>query len=243
MDSICQHHSDSDRILSASICSKTRCRGSTSQMCLLKILTTITTVPPPVSAANPLFPGTQTKESSSGSGFDTNVGFCVSPEPKEPIGAGASSLSLTNANAGEGGFVSLEMNLDSGGGDRVETNEEHGNGVVLENPHSTDIEKTGESLSLLIEAAELVLGEFKTEDDNVLRCYELKKDESTAEIERDGRNLRRRSSGSTTPELSGKFEGTTSSPVVRSKRGRAQILPCKYRDSVLEPLTRWSKRR
>ncbi|KAL6510992.1 hypothetical protein OROGR_022116 [Orobanche gracilis] len=172
MDSLCQHRSDSDRILSASICSKTLWRGSTSQMYLRKILTTITTVPPPVSAASPLFPGTQTKESSSGSGFDTNVGFCVSPEPKEPIGARASSLSLTSANAGEGDFVSREINLDSVGGDRVETNEEHGNVVVVENPHSTDVEKTGESLSLLIEAAELVLGEFKTENDNVLRCSE-----------------------------------------------------------------------
>ncbi|KAI3450673.1 hypothetical protein Pfo_007338, partial [Paulownia fortunei] len=261
MASLRQHQSNYDRVIFGSMCSETRRRRSTSQMCLHKILSIITTVPPPLATASPPFSGSETKESSAendttdenkGSGFDLNVGFCISPGTKESFEAVASGLSSSSTTAVEGGGGSaardggcLKVNLENGC-DRVE-NEEHGNGVH-ENPH-IKIEETEKSLTLLIEAAKLIFGEFKDNDksepgnQNASRGSELKKDEVAADIEPNERKLTRRSSCWTTAEMGGEFEETPSSPVVRSKRGRTQVLPCKYRDSVLEPLTRLSKRR
>ncbi|KAH6793604.1 hypothetical protein C2S52_004081 [Perilla frutescens var. hirtella] len=150
----------------------TRRRGSTSQMCLHRILTTITTVPPP-SAVNKC------------SAFDLN-----SPEPKES--------SSSTSSGGGGSDVDHEA-----AGDRARRN-----------------------LSLLIEAAKLIFGEFVDGDESELKernGFELKNDDDVA------------------AEIGGGFQESPPSPALRSKRERTRVLPCRYRDSVLEPLTRFSR--
>ncbi|KAL0460092.1 UNVERIFIED_CONTAM: hypothetical protein Slati_0636400 [Sesamum latifolium] len=251
------------RLSFGSMFSENRARGSTSQMCLLKILSIITTVPPPLVAASPPCSGSETKESSAenetstenkGSGFDLNVGFSISPELKESesLEADASGLSSSSTTAVDGGGSAardggcLEVNPGNGC-DRVE----HGNGGVSENS-GVKIEAEEKSLTLLIEAAKLIFGEFKDNDKpesekqdvSPSSDSELKKDEAAADIEAaNERKLRRRSSCWTEAGMGGEFEESPSSPVVRSKRGRTQILPTKYKDSVLEPLTRLSRTR
>lgn len=160
-----------------------RC-GSTSQMCLHRILTTITTVPPPAQPSQndkPL-PHSGTGRLSECSGFDLN-----SPEPKEP-------LSSTSSAAG-----GSDVDHDDGGG------------------------RARRNLSLLIEAAQLIFGEFGDGDESERNGFELKSD---ADIE---------------PKTGGEFEESPPLPGGRSKRGRTRVLPCRYRDSVLEPLTRFSR--
>lgn len=86
-------------------------------------------------------------------------------------------------------------------------------------------DRTERSLTLLIEAAKLILGEFVGGDESEAkeRCgFELKREDVAAEI-------------------GGAFEEAPPSPVVRSKRGRTRVLPCRYRDSAVEPLTRFSR--
>ncbi|KAL0304733.1 UNVERIFIED_CONTAM: hypothetical protein Scaly_3012100 [Sesamum calycinum] len=214
--------------------SENRRRGSTSQMCLHKILCIITTVPPPLVAASPPCSGSETKESSAenetsgenkGSGFDLNVGFSISPELKESesLEADASGLSSSSTTAVDGG------------------------GSESRDGGCFEIEAEEKSLTLLIEAAKLIFGEFKDNDEPESQKRsdsELKKDEAAADIEAaNERKLRRRSSCWTEAGMGGEFEESRSSPVVRSKRGRTQILPTKYKDSVLEPLTRLSRTR
>ncbi|KAK4440643.1 hypothetical protein Salat_0399200 [Sesamum alatum] len=258
-----QRRPNHDRLSFGSMFSENRRRGSTSQMCLHKILSIITTVPPPLVAASPPCSGSETKESSAenetsgenkGSGFDLNVGFSIAPELKEleSLEADASGLSSSSTTALDGGGSAagdggcFEVNPGNGC-DRVE----HGDGVS-ENSR-VKIEGEEKSLTLLIEAAKLIFGEFKDKDkpesekQNVSPSSdsELKKDETAEDIieAANERKLRRRSSCWTEAGMGGEFEESPSSPVVRSKRGRTQILPTKYKDSVLEPLTRLSRPR
>lgn len=93
--------------------------------------------------------------------------------------------------------------------------------VNRENYRNEEAEK---SLTLLIEAAKLVFGQV--EEDNT-------KKEEVAAAEPGERRLRRRSAWLE--------EVAPSSTVVRTKRGRTQVLPHKYRDSVLEPSTRFPR--
>ncbi|KAA8544197.1 hypothetical protein F0562_022167 [Nyssa sinensis] len=105
-------------------------------------------------------------------------------------------------------------------------------------------------LGLLIEAAKLIdSGEFEPvkvkQSRNHLLSNELGKDESqmmteseTATNESVTRGWKRKESLAV--NVYGDFEET--SPVVRSKRGRSQVLPYKYRDSVVEPLKQLSRR-
>ncbi|KAL0369567.1 UNVERIFIED_CONTAM: hypothetical protein Sangu_0274800 [Sesamum angustifolium] len=250
MASLRQRPPKYDRVSFGSMFSENRRRGSTSQMCLHKILCIITTVPPPLVAASPPCSGSETKESSAenetsgenkGSGFDLNIGFSISPELKESesLEADASGLSSSSTTAVDGG--GSEARDPGNGCDRVE----HGTGGS-ENSR-VKIEAEEKSLTLLIEAAKLIFGEFKDNDEPESQKRsdsELKKDEAAADIEAaNERKLRRRSSCWTEAGMGGEFEESRSSPVVRSNRGRTQILPTKYKDSVLEPLTRLSRTR
>ncbi|KAL2239354.1 UNVERIFIED_CONTAM: hypothetical protein Sindi_0576600 [Sesamum indicum] len=262
MASLHQRPHKYDRVSFGSMFSENRRRGSTSQMCLHKILSIITTVPPPLVAASPPCSGSETKESSAdnetsgdnkGSGFDLNVGFSISPELKESesLEADASGLSSSSTTAVDGGVSDardggcFEVNPGTGC-DRME----HGTGVSENSRVKNEAEK--KSLTLLIEAAELIFGEFKDNDKpesekqtvSPSSDSEQKKDEAAADIgAANERKLRRRSSCWTEEGMGGELEESPSSPVVRSKRGRTQILPTKYKDSVLEPLTRLSRTR
>ncbi|KAE8729416.1 putative HhH-GPD base excision DNA repair family protein [Hibiscus syriacus] len=108
----------------------------------------------------------------------------------------------------------------------------------------TDVQKSGshgevktaalnDSLGLLIEAAEMIAyRDF---------CMNGKEKEvEEAEKSGGGRSMERDKDSSVKVKEEG-FEGIedTAAPVVRSKRGRSQVLPVRYRDSVLEP---WIKR-
>ncbi|KAL1557650.1 hypothetical protein AAHA92_08203 [Salvia divinorum] len=161
MDSLPPHPSNHDPLSSSA--STARRRGSTSQMCLHRILATITTVPPPPPAAE--------------TNGENDARICESsPEEKEPL----SSASSWNC----------DVDHEGGVGDR-------------------DVG----SLSLLIEAAKLIFGDFVDGD--------------KSELEE--------------AEIGGGFGEAVESPAVRAKRGRTRVLPCRYRDSVLEPLPRFSR--
>lgn len=116
----------------------------------------------------------------------------------------------------------------SDGGDLAEKN------VDSEKPR-VEIEEAERSLTLLIDAAQLIFGEFIDGDKSERNGFALKNDDVAAS----GGEAVRRSSCWTAAEIGGEFE--ESSPVARSKRGRTRVLPCRYRDSVLEPLTRFSR--
>lgn len=96
-----------------------------------------------------------------------------------------------------------------------------GGGKGSDVDHEDGGDRAERNLTLLIKAAKLIFGEFIGGDESEVKL-ELKRDEVAAEID-------------------GAFEETTPSPVVQSKRGRTRVLPCRYRDSVVEPLTRFSR--
>lgn len=165
-------------------------RGSTSQICLNKILSIINTVPPPVA--------TKSREKSPEDENKVVDGFCIS-----------------NGVLDEDGL---------GHGDRVS-----------ENSH-IEIEGTERSMILLIAAAKLIFGELMDADGD----KSVKKDEVAPEIEPIERK------NEVAPEIEPKLADLEEAPpsaVVRSKRGRTRVLPGKFRDSVLEPLTRFSRTR
>uniref|UniRef100_A0A5B7AAA4 Uncharacterized protein n=1 Tax=Davidia involucrata TaxID=16924 RepID=A0A5B7AAA4_DAVIN len=108
--------------------------------------------------------------------------------------------------------------------------------IKAEEEHERVEESRSEgSLGLLIEAAKLIFGDF--EDDEELGSEKPgQKDGLTGTEETESTTRRSKRNHCWTVDLYGDFENI--SPVVRSKRGRSQVLPYRYRDSVLEPLTR-----
>lgn len=100
-------------------------------------------------------------------------------------------------------------------------------------------------MGLLIEAATLIFGDFKdenpksqceTEKAKGFKSEKLKIDEEE-EVAATKKQLKRRNNEGTEEAI----EDKSSYPLVRSKRGRIQVLPNKYRDSILEPLTPLSR--
>ncbi|XWS52904.1 hypothetical protein CRYUN_Cryun11dG0112400 [Craigia yunnanensis] len=86
------------------------------------------------------------------------------------------------------------------------------------------------SLDLLIEAAEMI-----SDRDYCLN----EKDKEVEEVEKSGGSMKRNKDSLVNIVEEGFEEFEDISPVVRSKRGRSQVLPYRFRDSVLEP---WKKR-
>ena len=102
--------------------------------------------------------------------------------------------------------------------------------------------KSTDCLGLLVEAARLISGNFEEEeedDESPSHHHHHRGKKLSSELglglekskRKRKRNLRKNSSGGGTVE--DWMEDT--SPVVKSKRGRNQVLPTRYRDSVLEP--------
>ena len=103
--------------------------------------------------------------------------------------------------------------------------------------------KSTDCLGLLVEAARLISGNFEEEeeDDESPSHHHHRGKKLSSELglglekskrkRKRKRNSRKNSSGGGTVE--DWMEDT--SPVVKSKRGRNQVLPTRYRDSVLEP--------
>lgn len=104
--------------------------------------------------------------------------------------------------------------------------------------------KSTDCLGLLVEAARLISGNFEEEeeeeDDESPSHHRHRGKKLSSELglglekskrkRKRKRNSRKNSSGGTVEDW---MEDT--SPVVKSKRGRNQVLPTRYRDSVLEP--------
>nr|POE62562.1 hypothetical protein CFP56_42577 [Quercus suber] len=102
--------------------------------------------------------------------------------------------------------------------------------------------KSTDCLGLLVEAARLISGNFEEEeeDDESPSHHHRGKNKLSSELglglekskrkRKRKRNSRKNGSGVTVEDW---MEDT--SPVVKSKRGRNQVLPTRYRDSVLEP--------
>lgn len=135
------------------------------------------------------------------------------PETEKSNGAGDDAVCLSKCSS-RSELNSMEakesLSSSSGGG---------GEGLdVVDRDDGGD--RAERSLTLLIEAAKLILGEFVGGDES--EALELKREDVAAGI-------------------GGAFEEAPPPPVVRSKRGRTRVLPCRYRDSAVEPLTRFSR--
>ncbi|CAA2995020.1 Hypothetical predicted protein [Olea europaea subsp. europaea] len=220
-------------------------KGSKAQLCLLRILHIISTVrPPQITTAEPLLFSSETKESSvesnmskenNGSGFDLNGDVCILPEVEvssETLASGA-RLSPRSTTVGSGGLPPIS---GAGGGDQCDQQGEK--------TYENDFDEAEKKFDLLIEAAKLILGEFKDDktSESERQNFELKNNK-TGENELNEKALRRRSQPSTAAEIDGDIEDKGSPVLRRSKRGRNHVLPNRYRDSVLEPLTRLSRHR
>jgi hypothetical protein len=97
--------------------------------------------------------------------------------------------------------------------------------VKLEPCHEEKNESNKDSLALLIEAAEMFSGNLED------------KESDSEKLEETTSGSKKSCKCSWVVDL---YEDNTSSPVVRSKRGRTQVLPYRYRDSsvLLEPWKR-----
>ncbi|KAL3530428.1 hypothetical protein ACH5RR_009750 [Cinchona calisaya] len=94
----------------------------------------------------------------------------------------------------------------------------------------------GYNMGLLIEAAKMIFGESKEEEKLTKSSFGDFNDDSKRV------NKRRKRGDWRTVDLCGDMEVEVE-PAVRSNRERTRVLPCKYRDSVLEPLTRLPRNR
>ncbi|CAI9785891.1 unnamed protein product [Fraxinus pennsylvanica] len=258
----CKSPKNPNRISFNSMCCATR-RGSKAQLSFLKILHIISTVRPPqtTTAEPPLF-SSKTKESyvdskmseeNNGSEFDSSGDVCILPEMDESCESLAGGrLSPGTTAVGTGDLPSLS---GGGGGDQCQQQGEktHENGCVNTNGVSKSVpyemkgnndkycDKAENKLDLLIEAAKLILGEFKDYNNSEYekQTFELKRNKM---VENE-KTMRRRSQWLTAANIGRDIEDTGSPALRRSKRGRTQVLPNRYRDSVLEPMTRLSRHR
>ncbi|GLT51304.1 hypothetical protein SLA2020_247230 [Shorea laevis] len=119
----------------------------------------------------------------------------------------------------------VEMRVEKG----VERGDGNGGDVTTNAPFPSKRRRCDDSLALLIEAAEMI------SDDQL---GSPKQDQKVAQSEavKSGSNSKKNSWNDGDECGNGDFEDI--SPVVRSRRGRSQVLPYRYRDSVLEPLRR-----
>nr|GME11663.1 uncharacterized protein LOC104099020 [Ipomoea batatas] len=209
---------------------------SKAQNSLLNILRIISTFPPEETPESEY----DEKKEVKVFGIDLNVGFRAPPESEGDGNGGAAA--------------------DFGGGD-----EAFGTEKLCERSELSGGKGKGEEgfMGLLIEAARLIFGEFndkkygggggsRPEQEPEKNTSESQNSDETKITAVDpsspGRRVKRRPP-SWAVELYGNAEeeeqngAGEASPVVRSKRGRIQVLPCKYRDSVLEPLTRFTRTR
>lgn len=215
---------------------------SKAQNSLLNILRIISTFPPEETPESEY----DEKKEVKVFGIDLNVGFLAPPE------AAAAAESEGDGNGGAA--------ADCGGGDEV-----FGTEKLCERSELSGGKGKGEEgfMGLLIEAARLIFGEFndkkyggaagsRAEQEPEKNTSESQNSDETKITAVDPsspvRRIKRRPP-CWAVELYGNAEeeeqngAGDASPVVRSKRGRIQVLPCKYRDSVLEPLTRFTRTR
>ncbi|KAL3335952.1 hypothetical protein AABB24_031931 [Solanum stoloniferum] len=246
---------DTDRncFASSSLCSETqRVNCSKAQNCLLKILKIISTVPPHNNNTPP-------SQNLNGFAVDLNIGFNLTPlemeeESGSPVDGGFVNSSVVEECGSGGVDFGKCSDIDDGGEESckidtcVEILQLENNGVFETSELKEEIGEVKEQqgfMGLLIEAATLIFGDFK--DENPLKLdnttteklnldehhYNYNDNDATAAK----KQLKRRVNEYTEEVI----EDKSSYPLVRSKRGRIQVLPNKYRDSILEPLMPFSR--
>ncbi|OMO90217.1 hypothetical protein COLO4_19296 [Corchorus olitorius] len=199
---------------------------SKAQACLQKILRTISTIPSPPNP-NPF--------EKRGFDIDLNLrlGSCLNDDE---------STEDKSESLAENSFVGKNPDVEE------EIEEKTGTATITATDASSDVTelqkgdefKSGEvktaaafndSLDLLIEAAEMISERDYGANEEKEKEKEVEKSggsSSTMEIRNNDKD------NSVVNVVFGEFEDI--SPVVRSKRGRSQVLPHRFRDSVLEPL-------
>ncbi|KAJ0469782.1 hypothetical protein HanRHA438_Chr14g0666841 [Helianthus annuus] len=194
-----------------------RRRCSTSQMCFFNILHIISVFPAPDVTHN------NDDDISETKGF---VGENCVFENNDPIKKESESTVEDERDSG------ISHVGDQSSGIAIDQNGYSKQVVEFE------VEKPRDEgyLGLLIEAAQLILGNESEPD---------KKPPSHPQITSSkivtGKEVKRKQQRWTaTAEAEWYAEYEDTSPVVKSKRGRNQVLPFKYRDSVVEPLVRWT---
>ncbi|XVF69098.1 hypothetical protein PTKIN_Ptkin11bG0053200 [Pterospermum kingtungense] len=198
---------------------------SKAQACLEKILHTISTVPPP-SENNP----NPFKKRGFEIDLNLRLGSFIDDDGNEE-----KSESLA-----ENSFVGKNPDGEEEEEETEEIQAKTATATATDaSSDVTEIQKSGNdgevktatafngSLDLLIEAAEMI-----SEKDYCAN-------EKDKEVETSGGSMKRNKDSSVNVVEEGFEEIEDVSPVVRSKRGRSQVLPHRFRDSVLEP---WKKR-
>lgn len=236
-----------------------RLRGhSKAQASLNKILHTISNAAPPI---NPQFHGLS-DEGRAGFGINLNLRLGSLLENESPAGDASSIVEtvVEESNtpaavdkssvdeyeailAAEKGTEALEItrsfeiddievceDREGGGGGGGDGD---GDGVETKRVCRKEYKRDG-FLGLLIEAAEFISGEFKEDEpEQLVTSRTVSEKTETAAINESTRNSKSKGKECWMEDLYDDFEDI--SPVVRSKRGRNQVLPYRYRDSVLEP--------
>lgn len=218
---------------------------SKAQNCLFKILKIISTLPPDNN--------TPPSQNLNGFAIDLNIGFHL---PAEESGSPVDG-SFVTASAAFGNFADEKSSAvaECGGVDFEKCPDDDGEeksceSDVVQLQSTENQEEIGELkqqqgfMDLLIQAATLIFGDFnsKSECETDTRTFKLDNNHSgdklnTDEQQHEKKQLKRGSSEYTEEVI----EDKSSYPLIRSKRGRIQVLPNKYRDSILEPLTPLSR--
>ncbi|KAL7615786.1 hypothetical protein Lser_V15G02395 [Lactuca serriola] len=225
--------------------SRRRCR-SKAQMCLFKILRIISLFP----AVDVSYEQRSSHDDRSNCEIrrfdvDLNIGLCA-PNEIEPFeyplaaegGENCRDCVVASANNdlhNDDLFLSEERTTEQS---EISHVGDQSSGIDCNGASEVEGEKKIRDkgcLDLLIEAAELILANEKTEPSRSIYV------ESSTTAEKGG-GTKRKQHGWTTAAVAvaewyPEFEDT--SPVVKSNRGRNQVLPLKYRDSIVEPLVRW----
>ncbi|KAH1220648.1 hypothetical protein GmHk_12G034234 [Glycine max] len=194
------------------------CRGySKAQMCFFKILRIISSTPP--SKQQQPFP-------TKGVGIDLNLRFRSVTETEESESSrsdndNASATAQTNSNEG---FPEKSVEVS----EKLDNNNNNNTTNEVNNHAETASFKgrDGNCFDLLIEAARVVSGKEESDSEELggelrtRRASKVKRREKWVVVDLYG-------------DVLGERE-----PVVRSKRGRNQALPYRFKDSVVEPLKR-----
>lgn len=209
-------------------------------MCLLKILHIISSIPPSKEEA---FPSNNNK----GVGIDLNLRFCSVTESGESESSAETASNANSAieqgnNNNEGGEEDEgeEGIREKSGDTQVQSFEvdDNNNNIGVDHVESELAETSsfqgrggeGNCLDLLIEAARVLSGKDESDSEGELTSR-------GGESEGGGRVIKKRKERWVVVDLYGDdVVQEEREPVVRSKRGRNQALPYRFRDSVLEPL-------
>lgn len=238
-------------------------------MCLQKILHVISSLPPPQtltqeSSFNPRFGNLESETKyneallcrNEGFDIDLNLELVSDPEAeRNSLVMDSAIMSMSEKSDLKGRFSSGNKNVEESdsvlvaedtarelSGDKnseIDTNVgiyERNKIETLEperKEHPPESIGGEDCLAMLIEAAKLIA---ESGTDNPSQTHVLSQHESPESKPAETRQSNR--SHCWTSEA---YNGIA--PVVRSKWGRSQVLPCRFRDSVLEPLSRLSTKR